>query len=376
MHRLCVLRAAVLVAAVWSVVMSGSLAAAERLADGLYAEFTTPRGIIVAELYFTRAPCTVTNFVGLAEGTLGPSPRKPFYDGLTFHRVVPGFVVQGGDPLGTGAGGPGYQFPDEFVPGLRHDGIGVLSMANSGADTNGSQFFLTLAAVNRLNYLHSVFGRVVQGLDVLPRIQAGDRMTVKIRRIGSAAQAFRADLQAFKARIARTPRATPAHFEDPDGLLPTTPPRAKFFDLKLANFQRATGVKVYARVYESFTPDSPRQEPADLVRSLAREMELPPDAALAVYFHDRNLWRVWIGPRLLPRFTQASAPAAKATDDGSPDRAEQRLLTRANQDAEKAIADALKAATPDKPVTETQKVKLRTDALLDALLVELEPVTP
>jgi cyclophilin family peptidyl-prolyl cis-trans isomerase len=141
------------------------------LPAGLYAEFTTPRGVIVAELRYQQAPLTVANFVGLAEGTLGPSPRKPFFDGLTFHRVVPNFVVQGGDPQGTGEGGPGYTFPDEFAPGLHHDTTGVLSMANDGPDTNGSQFFVTLREVHRLDYLHSVFGRVIRGLDVLPLIK-------------------------------------------------------------------------------------------------------------------------------------------------------------------------------------------------------------
>ena len=101
------------------------------LPDGRYAKITTPRGIIIARLFEREAPLTVTNFVGLAEGGLGPRPGKPFYDGLTFHRVVPGFVIQGGDPLGTGDGDPGYEFPDEFSSGLRHDSIGVLSMANS-----------------------------------------------------------------------------------------------------------------------------------------------------------------------------------------------------------------------------------------------------
>jgi len=110
------------------------------LPDGLYAEFTTPHGMLTCELAFTKAPLTTASFVGLAEGSLGPAPRKPFFNGLSFHRVIPGFVVQGGDPLGTGEGGPDYSFPDEFARGLRHDAAGVLSMANGGPDTNGSQF--------------------------------------------------------------------------------------------------------------------------------------------------------------------------------------------------------------------------------------------
>src|SRR3954471_16825921 len=176
------------------------------LADGLYAEITTPRGVILCELFFQKVPLTVTNFVGLAEGTLGPAPRKPFFNGLKFHRVVPGFVVQGGDPLGTGEGGPGYRFPDEFAAGLRHDGPGVLSMANSGPDTNGSQFFITLGEARYLDYVHSIFGRVVRGQELLPQIEQGDTMTVKIIRQGRVAQRFQADEKAFAQLLARASR--------------------------------------------------------------------------------------------------------------------------------------------------------------------------
>jgi len=130
------------------------------------AHFKTERGEIVAELYADKAPLTVENFVNLA--------RSGFYDGTTFHRVIPGFMAQGGDPTGTGRGGPGYEFGDEFHPDLRHTGAGVLSMANAGPGTNGSQFFITYADTPHLDDRHSVFGRVVEGMDVLNSIRERD----------------------------------------------------------------------------------------------------------------------------------------------------------------------------------------------------------
>ena len=130
------------------------------------ARFKTERGEMVAELHAAKAPLTVENFVNLA--------RSGFYDGTTFHRVIPGFMAQGGDPTGTGRGGPGYQFGDEFSPDLRHDGAGVLSMANAGPGTNGSQFFITYSATPHLDDRHSVFGRVVEGMDVLSSIRERD----------------------------------------------------------------------------------------------------------------------------------------------------------------------------------------------------------
>jgi cyclophilin family peptidyl-prolyl cis-trans isomerase len=130
------------------------------------ARLKTERGDIVAELYADRAPRTVENFVNLA--------RAGFYAGTTFHRVIPGFMAQGGDPTGTGTGGPGYQFGDEFHPSLRHDGPGVLSMANAGPGTNGSQFFITHGATPHLDDRHSVFGRVTEGMDVVLAIRERD----------------------------------------------------------------------------------------------------------------------------------------------------------------------------------------------------------
>jgi cyclophilin family peptidyl-prolyl cis-trans isomerase len=130
------------------------------------ATFKTEKGDIVVDLYADRAPRTVENFVNLA--------RAGFYDGTTFHRVIGGFMAQGGDPTGTGTGGPGYQFADEFEPSLRHDSPGILSMANAGPGTNGSQFFLTYGPTPHLDNKHSVFGKVRTGMDVLQSLRERD----------------------------------------------------------------------------------------------------------------------------------------------------------------------------------------------------------
>src|SRR5690349_18178525 len=142
-----------------------------------YAHFDTTLGQFTVELFDAKAPKTVANFVGLAEGTkewkhpkTNEKHKKPFYDGIIFHRVIDGFMVQGGDPLGQGYGGPGYQFEDEFHPDLRHDRAGVLSMANAGPNSNGSQFFVTLGPTPHLDRRHSVFGAVTKGLDVVQNI--------------------------------------------------------------------------------------------------------------------------------------------------------------------------------------------------------------
>jgi peptidyl-prolyl cis-trans isomerase A (cyclophilin A) len=145
----------------------------------LYAHFITTEGSFTIQLFDEQAPKTVANFTGLAEGTrewtdprTGKKMKTPLYNGTIFHRVIGGFMIQGGDPLGQGTGGPGYKFEDEFHPKLRHTKAGVLSMANAGPNTNGSQFFITLAETSWLDNKHSVFGEVVGGMDVVQRIGA------------------------------------------------------------------------------------------------------------------------------------------------------------------------------------------------------------
>jgi peptidyl-prolyl cis-trans isomerase A (cyclophilin A) len=143
----------------------------------VHALFTTSEGNFKARLFDQDVPNTVANFTGLAEGTkeftdpkTGQKAKRPFYDGLVFHRVIAGFMIQGGDPLGTGTGGPGYKFSDEFSAKLRHSKPGLFSMANAGPNTNGSQFFITLAATPWLDNKHSIFGEVVEGMDVIEKI--------------------------------------------------------------------------------------------------------------------------------------------------------------------------------------------------------------
>ena len=170
---------------------------AQSLGDGLFARIATTRGDIIVRLEYQKTPLTVCNFVALAEGTMNNTRGRNYYDGLTFHRVIPNFMIQGGCPQGNGRGGPGYNFPDEILSDLKHDKPGILSMANAGPGTNGSQFFITHSPQPHLDGLHTVFGQVVHGQNTVNSIRQGDRITsITIIRNGAASN-YRADQETF-----------------------------------------------------------------------------------------------------------------------------------------------------------------------------------
>ncbi|MBL9199486.1 MAG: peptidylprolyl isomerase [Opitutaceae bacterium] len=358
-------------------------AAEPPLPDGLYAEFTTPRGAFTCELLFQKAPLMCANFTGLAEGTLAPKNGRPFYTGLTFYRVVPGFVIQSGNPGLKDTDDEKtpipHHFPDEFVPGLHHSAAGILSMANAGPDTNSCEFFLTLAPTNRLNYLHSVFGRTVRGLEVLAQIKQDDPVAIKIVRIGAAARAFQADAATFAALAAKAKKYTAArepgpaaHFDDPDKLLPTEPPRAKNFNYKLANFERATGVRLVARVFAQDPPAAEDNQPGKFMRALAAKLGTAKDGVLAAHFGADD-WRVWIGDNRTAKFVGRPTTAADLGEDGALHQVKEKLLDTAQAEGDAAYEQQKKSAPPDKQPPPAQRLKLQTDAVLDALILKFEP---
>ena len=352
------------------------------LPDGLYAEFTTPRGVFVTELYYQKVPLTVTSFVGLAEGTLAPRDGKPFYTGLTFYRVVPGFVIQSGNPglKDTGDDIIPHKFNDEFVPGLRHREIGTLSMANGGPDTNGCEFFVTLGDCTRLNYLHAIFGRTISGLEVLPLIQPDDALTIKILRVGAEAKTFQADPETFKALAAKVaPYAGPAApgpgalFDDPAGLIPVDPPRAKNFNCKLANFERVTGVKIAGRLFAKSPTAAEDDQPGQFMKSLAEKLGTSQRGAVAAYFADENDWRMWLSDEAANRFLGHPATAADLAPEGALHQLKTAFIEAAIAEGDAAFAKQKAAAPADRQPLPAQNLKLQTDAILDGLILRLEP---
>ena len=336
----------------------------------LYADIETSKGTIEVELDFQAAPLTTMHFVGLAEGTLPVWNRplgQPFYDGLTFHRVVKNFVIQGGDPSSAdpatpkdklGEGGSDDPFPDEFSPALRHDMAGVLSMANDGPDTNESQFFITLAETNRLNYLHSVFGQVVRGMDVVNRIAEGDRIEhVTIRRSGPVAEAFRADEARFEtlkqATLAKRHPAAPAGFEYlVDGTKTLPEFRVKNFNYKLANYERTTGHRVVVRLVPKFESESNGQTHGNFVKKMAAALGIPDtgDNVLACCFAAQHEWTTRLGEATYPALLGEAGPTDKLMASGVMHDRKAALVAR---------ADAL---------AREDKLKESTDALIDTVI--------
>jgi len=359
-----------------------ALPATEKLADGLYAEFDTPHGPFVVELHYRQVPLTVTSFVGLAEGTLAPRDGKPFYTGLTWYRVVPGFVIQSGNPglKDTGDESIPHKFNDEFVPGLRHREIGTLSMANAGPDTNGCEFFVTLGDDTRLNYLHSVFGRTIQGREILPQIKPDEPFTIKILRVGEAARAFKADPATFQALAAKAkpyvgsaePGPT-AHFDDPDKLLPTTVPRAKNFNFKLANFEHTTGVRIVGRLFARSPAAAEDAVPGAYMHALAEKLGVAKQGALAAYFADEKDWRLWLSDEAADRFLGHHATAADLGPEGPLHKLKTAFIEAATAEGDTAYAAQQKTAPPDQPPPPGQHLKLQADAILDHLILQLEP---
>jgi cyclophilin family peptidyl-prolyl cis-trans isomerase/predicted hotdog family 3-hydroxylacyl-ACP dehydratase len=292
---------------------------------------------------------------------------------LKFHRVVKDFVVQGGGARGGDDGRRvGYVFPDEIVPGLRHDAIGVVQMANAGPDSNSSEFCLMLNPAQRLNYLHTVFGRVVQGIELLPKIEQGDTMQVKILRLGADAQAFKADEETFNALVENAkkyagPRAPGADtfFDDPDKVLPINIARALHFTFKLANVERFTGKRIVARVFAKAPDNAEGAKLDEHLAALAEKMNVAQEGALAVYVADKGQWHIRIG-----KDAQTDFIAGPRKADGT------KAPVPPGKTLEQAVQEFLASAKPvpanptDPPA---QRIKLAVDAVLDELTFRLEP---
>lgn len=382
--RLAAASLAGLLALVCAVRLRAAEVASPALPDGLYAEFTTPRGVVIAELFYQQAPLMCANFTGLAEGTLAPKGGHPFYSGLTWYRVVPGFVIQSGNPglkdTDDEAKPIPHHFPDEFVPGLRHDAAGILSMANAGPDTNSCEFFFTLAPVQRLNYLHSVFGRTVRGLEVLPQIRQDDPVSIRILRIGAAARAFKNDPATFAALAAAAKQYSAArepgpaaHFDDPDRLLPAEPPRARYFNYKLANFERVTGLRIAARVFAKSPAAGEDDAPGKFMKALAARLGVGPHGAVAAYFADEDDWRIWlVGDTTTPFFGRPPTPQDLVTGGAFHD-VKDAFIAAALAEGDAVFARQTQSAPADRPLPPGQRLKVRVDAILDGLILKLEP---
>jgi len=255
--------------------------------DGLYAKFNTSKGAIIVALEYQKTPGTVGNFVALAEGNLENSVKpqgNPYYDGLKFHRVIPDFMIQGGCPQGTGTGSPGYKFDDEFHPDLKHDGPGVLSMANSGPGTNGSQFYITHIETSWLDGKHTVFGKVTEGQDIVDAISQEDKIeTLEIVRVGAGAKLFNA-IEAFRTfegsrekLLAEAKKATEAELDKLATGFNKTESGLRYQIIQEGNGLKAEKGKTVSIHYKGQLPDGTvfdssykRNQPLDFVLGLGQ----------------------------------------------------------------------------------------------------------
>ncbi|MEE1962946.1 peptidylprolyl isomerase [Allomuricauda taeanensis] len=255
--------------------------------DGIYAKFNTPKGEILVKLTHDKTPGTVGNFVALAEGDMENAARpqgKPYYDGLKFHRVIADFMIQGGCPLGTGTGDPGYKFDDEFHPELTHNGPGVLSMANAGPGTNGSQFFITHVPTPWLDNKHTVFGFVEHGQEVVDAIAQGDEIeSLEIVRVGDEAQnwnaieAFRVFEGAREKRIAEAKARAEAEMEKLAAGFEKTPSGLRYKIVQKGNGPKAENGKIVSVHYEGslsngqiFDSSYKRKQPIDFTLGIGQ----------------------------------------------------------------------------------------------------------
>ncbi len=249
----------------------------EALGEGIFVSIETTKGDIVASLEYKKTPVTVANFILLAEGkntfVEEQFKNKPFYDGLKFHRVIPNFMIQGGDPNGDGSGGPGYKFADEFDPTLKHSKGGILSMANAGPGTNGSQFFITHVATPHLDNMHSVFGEVKEGMEVVNAIVQDDEMVkVTIIRNGKDAESFNAQ-KIFKEYVANQEKINEESAKKTAELLNS---KKQFFDENRAKTNKTSSGLQYV-IIEKGTSKKPKAGVDVLVN-------------YAGYFEDGNLF--------------------------------------------------------------------------------------
>jgi cyclophilin family peptidyl-prolyl cis-trans isomerase len=350
---------------------------ASGLPDGLYAEITTPKGVITCELDYAKAPLTVASFVGLAEGTLGPKPRKPFFDGLTFHRVVPASSSRAATRSAPARAARATRFPtsSRARPAPRRGGSSrwPTTARTPTARSSSSRWRRS----ERLNFLYSVFGHTVGGLEVLDQIVQGDEMRVHILRIGPAAKAFGPTTRPSPTWSAKAAKYTfekdagpKAHFDDPDKLLPTRPAAGPVFQLQAGQPRAHDRRPVYARVFATFTPSGPSDTPDAFAEGWPRPSASSMDGVLAVYFSDTGKWYLKVGKNMAWRFVSDSGDASKVVDQASLDAGIGKFFTDSQAREAQYVAESQKPLAYFLQVP-AKHANLETNAVVDQLVFKL-----